>query len=36
MAKKENDKGKEKVEGKEKGGKGLMVVLFILGLIVLG
>lgn len=36
MAKKENDKGKEKVEGKEKGGKGLMIVLFILGLIVLG
>ena len=36
MAKKENDKGKEKVEGKEKGGKVLMVVLFILGLIVLG
>ena len=30
MAKKENDKGKEK------GGKGLMIVLFILGLIVLG
>ena len=27
MAKKENDKGKEKVEGKEKGGKGLMIVL---------
>ena len=36
MAKKENDKGKEKVEGKENGGKGLMVVLFVLGLIVLG
>lgn len=36
MAKKENDKGKENIEGKTKSGKGLMVILFILGLIVLG
>ena len=34
MAKK--DKGKDKGEVKEKSGKGLMVVLFVLGLIVLG
>ena len=34
MAKK--DKGKDKTEVKEKNGKGLMVVLFVLGLIVLG
>lgn len=33
---KENDKEKDKAEVKEKSGKGLMVVLFILGLIVLG
>ena len=33
---KENEKGKDKAEVKEKSGKGLMVVLFILGLIVLG
>lgn len=36
MAKKDKDKGKDKTEVKEKSGKGLMVVLFVLGLIVLG
>lgn len=36
MARKDKDKGKDKAEVKEKSGKGLMVVLFILGLIVLG
>lgn len=36
MAKKDKDKGKDKAEVKEKSGKGLMIVLFVLGLIVLG
>lgn len=36
MAKKDKDKGKDKTEVKEKSGKGLMIVLFVLGLIVLG
>lgn len=36
MARKDKDKGKDKAEFKEKSGKGLMVVLFVLGLIVLG
>lgn len=36
MAKKDKNNGKDKAEVKEKSGKGLMIVLFVLGLIVLG